>query len=420
MAWTTPSSRRNLHRPRDQRLPAGRVLSGPELASGPAWDASPPSCWARRRAAVFRNGTAVARCAAWHGRVTARVRPRTQASLAVTGNGEDWVLINASPDLPQQLRQSDPLHPRTGTRGSPIKAVVLTGAEIDQVAGLLSLREREPFTICATACDPRRARRQRHIQRAGSRLVTRRAVVPGAAVRASRRHWRHELFTVPGKVPLYLEDENPETASETAANVGVEIMAAGARLAYVPGAAAVTPAMAERLARADVVFFDGTLFRDDEMIGGGTGTKSGRRMGHMPIDGADGSLVALRGLVRRRIYVHINNTNPILIDGSPERARGGAQRLGDRRGRNGDRAVRPMTADELEARAARHRRAAISPPASFPRAAARRQVQQGPGSGLGAQSLLLPGDDPGEGREPDRALHDPALRREWRSRLRRP
>src|SRR2546423_15650419 len=86
---------------------------------------------------------------AWAG--DQRVRPRTQASLAVSANGEDWVLINASPDLPEQLRRSQVLHPRRGTRGSPVKAVVLTGAEIDQVAGLLSLREREPFGLYATA-----------------------------------------------------------------------------------------------------------------------------------------------------------------------------------------------------------------------------------------------------------------------------
>src|SRR5262249_60010530 len=86
---------------------------------------------------------------AWEGDV--RVRPRTQASLAVSGDGESWVLINASPDLPQQLRQSKALHPRTAPRGSPIKAVLLTGGEVDQVAGLLSLRERQPFTLCATA-----------------------------------------------------------------------------------------------------------------------------------------------------------------------------------------------------------------------------------------------------------------------------
>ena len=87
---------------------------------------------------------------AWAG--DARVRPRTQASLAVTADRENWLLINAAPDLPQQLRQSKALHPRSGTRGSPIKAVVLTGAEIDQVAGLLSLRERERFAMPKTRC----------------------------------------------------------------------------------------------------------------------------------------------------------------------------------------------------------------------------------------------------------------------------
>src|SRR5207302_9886274 len=92
------------------------------------------------------------RCAtcrlAWAG--DARVRPRNQASLAVSADGENWLLINASPDLPQQVRQSKVLHPRSGTRGSPIKAVVLTGADSDQVAGLLSLREREPLRVCAS------------------------------------------------------------------------------------------------------------------------------------------------------------------------------------------------------------------------------------------------------------------------------
>ena len=86
-----------------------------------------------------------------------------------------------------------------------------------------------------------------------------------------------------------------------------------------PGAAAVTPALRERLSRADAVLFDGTLFTDDEMIRAGLGDKTGRRMGHMPVDGPDGSIAALQGLSARRIFVHINNTNPILIEGSPER-----------------------------------------------------------------------------------------------------
>jgi pyrroloquinoline quinone biosynthesis protein B len=253
---------------------------------------------------------------AWAG--DRRVRPRTQASLAVTGDRENWVLINASPDLPQQLRQSQALHPRSGTRGSPIKAVVLTGAEIDQVAGLLSLREREAFTLYATAATLATLADNAMFAVLAPELVIRRAAVPGEPL-ALPGGLQAQLFLVPGKVPLYLEDENPETAGETAANVGVELACAGARVAYIPGAAAVTAAMTERIARADAVFFDGTLFRDDEMIASGTGTKTGRRMGHMPIEGADGSLAALGRVAARRIYLHINNTNPILVEGSPER-----------------------------------------------------------------------------------------------------
>ena len=180
-------------------------------------------------------------------------------------------------------------------RGSPIAAVVLTGAEIDQTAGLLNLRERQPFTLAATAETLSILNANAMFDVLGTDVVTRRIidtgkpfVLPGGLTA--------ELFIVPGKVPLYLERGTPQTAEETGANVGVEISADGARLCYVPGAAAVTPALRERLARADVILFDGTLFTDDEMIASGTGTKTGRRMGHMPIDGADGSLAALAPL----------------------------------------------------------------------------------------------------------------------------
>src|SRR5215469_2956647 len=177
---------------------------------------------------------------AWSG--DARVRPRTQASLAVTADGESWVLINASPDLRQQLQQTTALHPHTGTRGSPIKAVLVTGAEIDQITGLLSLREREPFLLCATADNPMFAA-------LAPDVVTRRALAPGETL-ALPGGLEAQLFLVPGKVPLYLEGENPDTATETAANVGVELSAGGAHLLFIPGAAAVTQPMSARLARA--------------------------------------------------------------------------------------------------------------------------------------------------------------------------
>jgi pyrroloquinoline quinone biosynthesis protein B len=254
---------------------------------------------------------------AWAG--DPRVRRRTQASLAVSANGKDWILINASPDLPEQVRRETALHPRGGTRGSPIKALLLTGAEIDQVTGLFSLREREPFALYATASALSVIAGNSMFGVLPPEVVTRRAVTVGQTY-ALPGDLQAEFFAVPGKAPLYAEGEDPQTMSETAGTMGLELSAGGTRLAYVPGAAAVTADMRERLARADVVLFDGTLFRDDEMIATKTGSKTGRRMGHMPIDGNDGSLKALAGLGARRIYVHINNTNPILVEGSPERA----------------------------------------------------------------------------------------------------
>jgi pyrroloquinoline quinone biosynthesis protein B len=266
------------------------------------------------------------RCAvcrlAWAG--DKRVKPRTQASLAVSADGEHWILLNVSPDLRAQIQANQNLHPRgqarDNTRGSPIAAVVLTGAEIDQTAGLLSLRERSPFTLHATAATLAAIADNPMFAALAPDVVARHAAVPGERF-ALGYGLEAELFIVPGKVPLYLEGDDPDTASESAANVGVEISSSDARLAFVPGAAATTPAVMQRLARADVIFFDGTLFTDDEMIATGTGEKTGRRMGHMPLDGPDGSLAALAGLRARRIFVHINNTNPILVEGSPERGR---------------------------------------------------------------------------------------------------
>jgi pyrroloquinoline quinone biosynthesis protein B len=253
---------------------------------------------------------------AWAG--DARVRSRTQASLAVSADRKRWTLLNTSPDLRAQIQATPALQPREGKRGSPIDAVVLTGAEIDQTAGLLNLRERSPFTIMGTAATLAAVAGNPMFGALAADVVRRRAIMPGERF-AIGDGLTAELFMVPGKVPLYLEGENPATAEESAANVGVEITDGTARLAFVPGAAAVTPALHERLSRADAVLFDGTLFTDDEMIRAGLGDKAGRRMGHMPVDGPDGSIAALKGLSARRILVHINNTNPILVDGSPER-----------------------------------------------------------------------------------------------------
>ena len=253
---------------------------------------------------------------AWDG--DPRVKLRTQAGLAVCADGEHWTLLNASPDLRAQLLATPALQPGGDVRGSPIAAVVLTGAEVDQTAGLLTLRERQDFTVFATA-ETLAALAANPMFRVLAADAVARARVALDEPFALPGGLHAELFAVPGKVALYLEGENPALDAESGANVGVELVCGAKRLAYVPGAAAVTAAVRERLERADVVLFDGTLFRDDEMIATGTGRKSGRRMGHMPLAGADGTLAALAGLRGRRILTHINNTNPILIAGSAER-----------------------------------------------------------------------------------------------------
>lgn len=254
---------------------------------------------------------------AWDG--DSRVTPRTQSSLAVTGDGASYTLLNASPDLGQQIRATPALWPRQGLRDSPIGAVVLTNGDIDHVAGLLSLRERQPFRLVALApvhaaldANPMFGVLQggvveRIVARPGEKIET----TPGVRI---------ALSPVPGKVPLYREGEEPEIGVETGETAGVFGSAAAVPFAYVPGCAALTDPLIGWLSDSDVVLFDGTLFDDDEMIRAEVGSKTGLRMGHVPISGPGGSLDVLRRLgVRRTIYVHLNNTNPILIEGSPER-----------------------------------------------------------------------------------------------------
>jgi len=254
---------------------------------------------------------------AWAG--DPRVVARSQAGLAVSADGENWLLCNASPDLRTQILNTPALHPRRALRHSPIAAVLLTGAEVDQAAGLLTLRERQDVALYATAATLAAIADNPMFGALHPEKVRRHALLPGETV-APLPGLSLEIFAVPGKLPLYLEGESPEIG-ESAANVGVELFAAGRRLLYIPGAAGVTNAMRERMRRADAILFDGTLFTDDEMIALRIGEKTGMRMGHMPIDGPQGSLAALTDLPARRIYIHINNSNPVLIEGSSARRR---------------------------------------------------------------------------------------------------
>ena len=239
----------------------------------------------------------------------------SQSSLAVSGNGRDWAILNASPDLRAQAAACPALHP-TGARASPVRAVLLTNGDIDHVAGLLTLREKQPFVLYATAEILAVLAANPVFGVLDESLVPRRAVRLGEPFELVDGV-EAELFAVPGKVPLYLEGETVATDLEGEQTVGVRI----GRAFYVPGCARLTPALAERLGGAAAVFFDGTLWEDDEMIRTGVGKKTGRRMGHMPVSGPEGSMAAFAGLaVGRKVYVHMNNTNPLWRPGSAERA----------------------------------------------------------------------------------------------------
>jgi pyrroloquinoline quinone biosynthesis protein B len=237
------------------------------------------------------------------------------------------VLLNASPDIRQQIEQTPALQPQADLRSSPIAAVVLTGGDVDAIAGLLTLRERQPFSILATPRVHQVLDDNPIFEVLARGIVARRPVMldapaPVTLPDGGATGLTATLFAVPGKVPLYLEQPGAAPVlEETDQTVGAAVSDGRTTLFYVPSCAAMTPGLADRLRGAAAVFFDGTLWTDDEMIRAGLGPKTGQRMGHMSVSGPDGTLVAFAGLeVRRRILLHINNSNPILLADSPERA----------------------------------------------------------------------------------------------------
>ena len=243
---------------------------------------------------------------------------QTQSSVAFTANGHDWAVLNASPDIREQIARAKVLHP-TDLRTSPLCAVLLTNGDIDHVAGLLTLREQQAFTLFATPEIHRVIADNPIFAALNPSYVTRREIAleevfeiaPGLQAR---------LFAVPGKVPLYLEGDQVQTDLVGEQTVGVHLKAGGRQVYYVPGCAALPEDLRARFEGADMVLFDGTLWQDNEMVDAGLSQKTGRRMGHMSMSGPDGSIAAFDGIsVGQKVFVHMNNTNPVLRPTSPER-----------------------------------------------------------------------------------------------------
>lgn len=243
---------------------------------------------------------------------------QTQSSIAFSANDYDWAILNASPDIRQQIAQTSVLHP-TDLRRSPLRSVLLTNGDIDHIAGLLTLREQQPFTLFATKDIHAVLANNPVFDALNPNFVTRKTIELGETVEIAPG-LRATLFAVPGKVPLYLEGASVQTDLEGEQTVGVCLQAKDKTAYYIPGCSTFRPDLRARIDSADAVFFDGTLWQDDEMVAAGLSQKTGQRMGHMSMSGSDGSIEAFKGLkIIQKVFVHMNNTNPVLRPGSPQR-----------------------------------------------------------------------------------------------------
>lgn len=241
----------------------------------------------------------------------------TQSSVAISVDGRDWVLLNASPDIRAQFTANAVMAP-PGLRGTPISHVMLTNGDIDHIAGLLTLREKTPFTVCATR-DILDILEENPVFNVLDRdLVARDAIALDQTITLAGLEITP--FCVPGKIALFMEGDTVDTNAMGEQTIGLEIRSQGKVLYYVPGCAALPDWLVTRLDAADLLLFDGTVWENDDMQRTGTGTKTGARMGHISMTGPEGSLERLANLRGRRVYIHINNTNPVLQPDGPERA----------------------------------------------------------------------------------------------------
>ena len=278
----------------------------------PQWNCNCAIC------AAARNGTRL-------------IRPRTQSSIAVSPDGKRWVLLNASPDIGQQLRMQPILHPKQGLRDTPIKAVILMDAQIDHATGLLSLREGPPIELYVTPCVfedlttglPILTVLEHYcgvhwhlLPVAGEQKVAEFAVDGFESL-------RFRAIAIPGKAPPYSPHRHDPKVGD---NIALEItdLRNGKRLFYAPGLGEVGPQELEWMSDCDLLMVDGTFWTEDEMVRAGLGSKYASDMGHLPQSATrerGGMMDALdQTRAHRKLLIHINNSNPILDDYGPERA----------------------------------------------------------------------------------------------------
>lgn len=283
-----------------------RILGSAAGGGFPQWNCRCPTCQAARSG-------------------SRPCRPRTQCSIAVSADDRDWFLFNVSPDVRSQIEGFPLLQPQQDRRHTPIQAVILSDAELDHTAGLLSLREGRCLRIYATPWVYDALTTENPILRtlAGYCDIDYRPLQLDQATLLECQ----DGTTSPISCRPFLAGSGKRVAFSRAtvqpeATVAFDIFQAGSDrvLCYAPAVQESSPDFWARLHGREAVLLDGTCWRDDELVSLGLSTKTCRSMGHVPMHGPDGTLHRFaRAHVSRKVYTHINNTNPVLIDDSPER-----------------------------------------------------------------------------------------------------
>jgi pyrroloquinoline quinone biosynthesis protein B len=277
-----------------------RVLGAAAGGAFPQWNCACPQC---RR---LRSGTFAG-------------HPRTQAQVAISADRVSWTLLNASPDLRVQIEATPQLWPSGNSLHSPVQSVVITAAEADTVAGLLSLREFQPLDIYATSSVLKILREDNSLFALLDRVPRQASwieIQPDLAFTVGQIQFKP--FSLPGGFPGFVRADRKAELDAEQAVLGLWIESpSGGRMAYLPGVAKIENSWREWLDQCDLLLFDGTFWTEDELCRVRGGGKPASAMGHLPLSGACGSLAQLRDIqCARKIFFHINNTNPILDESS--------------------------------------------------------------------------------------------------------
>jgi pyrroloquinoline quinone biosynthesis protein B len=246
--------------------------------------------------------------------------------IAVSSDDSNWYLLSASPDLPRQIEGFPKLHPNAKSRETPIAALLLPGGDLDQLLGLILLRESQPLRVYATRAIRKIIMENNIIFAMVSKQISWDDVFPGrefelVSVNGTNSGIRCLPFALTGSYPHYVSEQQAASLPADHAVLGLRLqhLSGGGTVVYMPGVPSIEESWLDHLETCDLLLIDGTFWTDDELIRIQGGGRTARQMGHLPVSGPGGSLEQLSRLKRpRKIYIHVNNTNPILDEDSPE------------------------------------------------------------------------------------------------------